>query len=131
MLRRMVGASRDVDGVDDNTVLDTLAELRADTRRRIEAQRRQVNAITEASQLTTHDDEHDPEGATVGFERAQAHSLLAAACRDLVAVDHAERRVRAGSYLTCEQCGGRIAELRLIALPTASTCIDCASRLRH
>jgi hypothetical protein len=42
-------------GVDDNTALDALAELRAHTRQRIEALCRQVNAITEASQLTTHD----------------------------------------------------------------------------
>ncbi len=108
-----------------------MAELRTETERRIAALRRQVDVITEASQLTTHDDEHDPEGATVGFERAQVHSLLAAARRDLAAVDHAERRVRAGTYLTCERCGGGIAEQRMVALPTASTCIDCASRPRR
>jgi RNA polymerase-binding transcription factor DksA len=39
--------------------------------------------------------------------------------------------VRAGSYLTCERCGGGIAEQRMVALPTASTCIDCASRPRR
>jgi hypothetical protein len=32
--------------------------------------------------------------------------------------------VRGGSYLTCEQCGGRIAEQGIVAVPTASTCID-------
>ena len=117
--------------MDDSTVLGTLAELRAEMRRRIEALRRQVDAITEASRFTTHDDEHDPEGATVGFERAQAQGLLAAACRDLAAVDDAERRVRAGSYLTCQRCGGRITEQRMVALPIASTCIDCASRRRR
>jgi DnaK suppressor protein len=130
-LLRRLGPRVQPYGVDDNTALDALAELRAHTRQRIEALCRQVNAITEASQLTTHDDEHDPEGATVGFERAQAQSLLAAARRDLAAVDHAERRVRAGSYLTCERCGGHIAEQRIIALPTASTCIACASRPRR
>ncbi len=117
--------------MDDKTVLDALAELRAHTRQRTEALCQQVNAITDASQFTTHDDEHDPEGATVGFERAQAQSLLAAARRDLAAIDHAERRVRAGSYLTCERCGGPIAEQRIVALPTVSTCIDCASRPRR
>jgi RNA polymerase-binding transcription factor DksA len=108
-----------------------LDELRAVMQRWIEALRRQVDAITETSQFTTHDDEHDPEGATVGFERAQAQGLLAAARRDLAAIDHAERRVRAGSYLTCERCGGRITEQRMVALPIASTCIDCASRRRR
>jgi RNA polymerase-binding transcription factor len=130
--RRPLGpiSGRNLDGVDDSTVLGALAELRADTRRRIDALRRQVDVITEASALTTHDDEHDPEGATVGFERAQAQSLLAAARRDLAAVDHAERRVRAGTYSTCERCGGPITDQRIVALPAASTCINCASRRR-
>jgi RNA polymerase-binding transcription factor DksA len=116
--------------VDEDTVLAELAGVRDETRRRVEALRRQVAEITDASELTTHDDEHDPEGATIGFERAQAQSLLAAARRDLLAVDHAEQRVRAGRHDTCERCGGRIAEQRTAALPTATTCIDCAGRRR-
>ena len=89
---------------------------------------RLVDAITEASELTTHDDEHDPEGATVGFERAQAMSLLASARRDLASIDHAERRLRAGTYRICERCGGEIDSPRLEALPAAATCIGCATR---
>jgi RNA polymerase-binding transcription factor DksA len=99
--------------------------------RRIEAMGRQVDAITEASELTTHDDEHDPEGATVGFERAQAMSLLASARRDLSAIEAAGRRLSAGTYGTCERCGGEIDERRLEALPAAGTCIRCAAGRRR
>ena len=108
-----------------------LEELRSHTLRRIEAMRGQVDAIVEASEFTTHDDEHDPEGATVGFERAQALSLLAGAQRDLSAIVRAERRLRAGTYLLCERCGGEIDPRRLEALPAASTCIRCATARRR
>jgi RNA polymerase-binding transcription factor DksA len=108
-----------------------LGELRSHTLERIEAMRRQVDAIVEASEFTTHDDEHDPEGATVGFERAQALGLLAGARRDLSAIEHAERRLRGGTYLICERCGGEIDPRRLEALPAASTCIRCAAARRR
>ena len=35
-----------------------------------------VAAIVEGSELTSTDDEHDPEGATIAYERAQATALL-------------------------------------------------------
>ena len=113
--------------VDDRQAFDALAGTRRVTVQRIEAMGRQVRAITEASELTTHDDEHDPEGATIGFERAQAQSLLAAARRDLRAVELAARRIVDGSYRTCTCCDGPIADARLVALPTATTCIGCAN----
>ena len=117
--------------MDEDAVFAALGELRDDTLRRVEAMRGQVAAITEASELTTHDDEHDPEGATVGFERASAQSLLEAARRDLQSIDHAEQRLRTGTYGTCDHCHAQIAAQRLEALPTAPTCITCASRTRR
>jgi RNA polymerase-binding transcription factor DksA len=117
--------------VDQETALAALAALRTETLGRIAALERFVGSITDASEFTTHDDEHDPEGVTVGFERAQAQGLLAAARADLIDIDSAGMRVRSGTYGTCGQCGGVIAEQRLIALPATSTCIDCASRARR
>ena len=46
------------------------AERRA-TADRVAALAGQVAALAEQQALTTHDDEHDPEGVTIGFERAQ------------------------------------------------------------
>lgn len=82
--------------------------------------------IIEGSHLTTDDDEHDPEGATVAFERAQAASLLAEARRDLDELAAAERLIDAGTYGVCEKCGRAIGAERLEALPAARRCIDCA-----
>lgn len=39
-----------------------------------------------------------------------------------VALDRIDR----GGYGICESCGADIAEARLVALPTASLCVDCA-----
>lgn len=72
------------------------------------------------------DDEHDPEGATIGFERAQVTALVAAARRHLGEIDAAEARLRAGTHGICERCGDRIADERIVARPTARRCIRCA-----
>jgi RNA polymerase-binding transcription factor DksA len=90
----------------------------------------QVADFVESASSTTGDDEHDPEGATVGFERAQALALLQQAGDDLAAVDAAARRLAAGSYGRCAGCGGPIGTERLLARPIAEYCITCARR-RH
>jgi RNA polymerase-binding transcription factor DksA len=36
-------------------------------------------------------------------------------------------RIEAGSYGLCDKCGTEIAPARLIALPTATKCINCAA----
>jgi RNA polymerase-binding transcription factor DksA len=72
------------------------------------------------------DDEHDPEGATLAFERAQVVSLLAEARVQLEALETAVARVDAGTYGVCEHCGGVIGEERLAALPGTLRCVECA-----
>ena len=86
-----------------------------------------IASMVEASQLTASDDEHDPEGSTIAFERSQASTLLAAARNHLVDVDAALARTAAGSYGSCERCGQPVARDRLLARPTARTCIGCAA----
>jgi RNA polymerase-binding transcription factor DksA len=80
----------------------------------------------EASQLVNADDEHDPDGATIAFERAQVSSLLQQVHRNLADLDRAEQRLADGIYGLCGTCGHPIDVERLVALPTANTCIDCA-----
>jgi RNA polymerase-binding transcription factor DksA len=86
-----------------------------------------IASMVEASQLTASDDEHDPEGSTIAFERSQAGTLLAAARNHLADVDAALARIAAGSYGYCERCGQAVAGDRLLARPTARTCISCAA----
>ncbi len=46
-------------------------------------------------------------------------------------IDHALERLEDGTYNICEECGGRIPETRLSALPFASTCLRCQQRLER
>lgn len=103
-----------------------IAAERVDAVHRIDFLTTRLADIVEGSHLTTDDDEHDPEGSTVAFERAQTASLLAEARRDLEELDAAEQRVDAGTYGLCEKCGRPISAERLDVLPAARRCIDCA-----
>jgi RNA polymerase-binding transcription factor len=73
------------------------------------------------------DDEHDPEGATVAFERQHVAALLDRARAHLEAIDTALRKVDAGSYEICDVCGRPIGAERLAARPAALTCVRCAA----
>lgn len=73
------------------------------------------------------DDEHDPEGATVAFERQHVAALLDRARTHLEAIDAALRKVDAGSYDICDICGRPIGAERLAARPAALTCVRCAA----
>lgn len=61
--------------------------------RLIDSLMRQWDGIVEASALTIHDDEHDPEGATIAFERAQVEAMLRRARVDLDDLDRAAKRI--------------------------------------
>jgi DnaK suppressor protein len=84
--------------------------------------------MVEASRDSNADDEHDPEGATIAFERSQVGSLVEQARARLAEVDAALARLDAGRYGICERCGQPIAPGRLEVRPTARLCIDCAGR---
>jgi DnaK suppressor protein len=85
------------------------------------------DAVVDASSHANLDDEHDPEGPTVGFERARVASLLRDVRRRLSEVNAAEGRLRAGVYGRCCDCRRPIAGERLAAYPAAVTCHDCAA----
>ena len=91
-----------------------------------EALTREFDSLVAASQSSNADDEHDPEGATIAFERQQVVALLEQARRRLADVEAAIRAVEGGVYGICETCGRPIAPERLSARPAARTCIDCA-----
>ena len=91
---------------------------------------REFSQIVAASQADNADDEHDPEGATIAFERQHVAALLAQARDHLTAIDEALARLDAGSYGYCERCGQPIPPERLAARPTATQCVACASASR-
>jgi DnaK suppressor protein len=69
------------------------------------------------------DDEHDPEGSTIGFERARVTALLDHARQELGTL---ERRMVEGDADACVRCGRSIGDERRAALPATDRCIGCA-----
>ncbi len=115
------------------TDMDAAAEQRArldDRRREAEALaatlERERAAMVEASEASNADDEHDPEGSTIAFERAQLDATIADVRHQLVDLDAAMARVDDGSYGICVTCGLPIPVERLEARPSATTHVACA-----
>ena len=104
-----------------------LDDLQRRTTERLAALTGDYAGIVEASKDSNADDEHDPEGATIAFERSQVGTLVEDARHQLAEVEAARGRLADGTYGTCEECGGPIGEGRLEARPTARTCIRCAA----
>jgi RNA polymerase-binding transcription factor DksA len=105
-----------------------LADERTRTRERLDDLVADHAGIVEASADSNADDEHDPEGSTIAFERSQVGALVEQARAHLAEVNAALTRVEEGTYGVCASCDGPIAPARLEARPVARTCITCASR---
>jgi DnaK suppressor protein len=75
---------------------------------------------------TNADDEHDPEGPTIAYQRAQLVTLLDRARSSVEDLDRALERLDQGDYAACERCGGEIPLDRLEARPATRTCVNCA-----
>jgi DnaK suppressor protein len=107
---------------------DTRAALAAARERglaRLAALEREFGGIVAAAQDAGTDDEHDPEGATLAFERQHVAALADAAREDLAEIQAALARLADGSYGTCQACGAQISPGRLAARPAARTCVGC------
>ena len=94
---------------------------------RVAALEREFAGLAEAAGAAGTDDEHDPEGATLAFERQHVAALLEAAREQVATVDAALRRLDEGRYGVCDRCGRPIGDDRLAARPAATACIQCAS----
>jgi RNA polymerase-binding transcription factor DksA len=88
----------------------------------------EVQGIVAASQDANLDDEHDPEGATVAFERQRTAALLADSRARLAEIGEAEARLALGAYGTCQGCGQPIGAERLVALPATPWCVNCSAQ---
>jgi DnaK suppressor protein len=103
-----------------------LDAARAAAEERLAALQDLHGAVVDASRDSNADDEHDPEGATIAFERAQVDALTQDTFARLAAVHAALERLDAGTYGMCLACGRPIPDARLEALPSATTCVTCA-----
>ena len=95
---------------------------------RLTALEREFAGIIESAGQANTDDEHDPEGATIAFERQHVAALIGQARERLAEIEAALGRLDDGSYGRCERCGQPIGAERLVARPSASACVRCAAR---
>lgn len=93
---------------------------------RIAAQVRAFETIAESARDSNADDEHDPEGTTLAYERQQAAALAAEAVTERDRLLDALERVAAGTYGVCEVCGRQIPAGRLEVRPAATRCVEHA-----
>lgn len=106
---------------------ELLATERQQALRRLAALTGDFDEVVAASRDSNADDEHDPEGATIAFERSQVAALVRQVRGHLTEIEAAIHRLDAGTYGICERCGRPIARARLEARPGSATCIECAS----
>ena len=95
--------------------------------RRVDALAVGFDEIVDAAADVATDDEHDPEGHTIAWERQQTAALLDDARVTVARLDAALRRVDDGTYGRCANCNSPIPVERLEALPSTSFCVDCAT----
>ena len=110
---------------------DLLAADRRQTAERLARLTEDFDSVVAASRDTNADDEHDPEGATIAFERSQVGALVQQARSHLQEIEAAAERLERGTYGRCERCAEPIPPARLTARPVARLCIRCASRGRQ
>jgi len=72
---------------------------------------------------------HMAEGATSTFDHERNLALIKNLKRTLELVKAARKRLAAGTYGHCESCGNPIDRARLKALPYATRCVKCQTRL--
>lgn len=105
-----------------------LQRERAATLSQLAHLRRDLDEVIAAAADVATDDEHDPEGATIAYERSRTTALIDQSDAHLGEIALALERLPVGTYGQCTRCGGLIDEERLRARPAVQTCIACAVR---
>lgn len=106
---------------------ELLREEGDELRARLASMTADLESLFAASTDSNADDEHDPEGQTIAYERSQLSALIEAAQARVGDVDAATARLQQGSYGICEVCHEPIPAARLEARPTARSCVRHAA----
>ncbi|MEX1280296.1 MAG: TraR/DksA C4-type zinc finger protein [Acidimicrobiia bacterium] len=110
---------------------EALEEERAKLIHQIEEHERELEeALQSESPSERIPDPTTAEGGTLSFEYEMARELDEAAADRVRQIDHAMRRMDAGTYGICESCGEDIPVERLRFMPHVTLCVDCARKRR-
>jgi DnaK suppressor protein len=111
--------------VTEHSTHDRLSTEKQATLSRIESLTSDIEDIDAGIAGANSDDEHDPEGSTLAFERARISTLLGQDRAYLEEIEQAQGRLVDGTYGACEWCGTAIPDERLAARPVARVCVQC------
>ena len=112
--------------VDAERMRELLDAEDRDTQSLIASLSSSIEDLAAAREGDNSDDEHDPEGSTLAFERSQSETLLRESWQRLTEIAAALERLDEGTFGLCVVCGEPIPEVRLEARPYAATCVACA-----
>jgi DnaK suppressor protein len=82
--------------------------------------------LAEAADASPPDDEHDPEGHTIAFERSQLTGRRNEYLQTIEELTIAESRLNDAEFALCENCGKPIPHERRLAVPSTTRCVECA-----
>ena len=68
------------------------------------------------------------DGTAEAVERLSTTATARSISASIADIDRAIEKIEAGTYGFCDECGEKIGDARLEALPAASLCVDCARR---
>ena len=114
--------------MEEHAIEAALTEAASAAQARLTSLTADLHEVISAASDSNLDDEHDPEGSTIAFEREQLAALREQARQQLNEARAALDRLAAGRYGSCECCGAPIGAERLAARPTARYCVRCAAR---
>jgi RNA polymerase-binding transcription factor DksA len=90
-----------------------------------------LDSFTDARKDGATDDEHDPEGPTLAFERSQSTAILEQTRQHFAQIESAMLRLDDGTFGVCATCGREIPFARLEVRPYSTQCVACASKARR
>lgn len=107
---------------EDRKRYDVLSHMLQDRQNEIQAKLRNLREVLPAELIEVKDAE---EQSVEDFVRGMDFALMEMESETLRKIDEAMSRLEQGSYGVCADCGERIAEARLKAVPFALLCRDC------
>jgi DnaK suppressor protein len=113
------------DRVAHNQRYESLKQMLEERRQEIVDKLRTIREAMPDQRLDVQDAE---EQAVTDFAKDMEFALVQMKADTLSRIDEAMRRLEAGSYGECAECGTEITSARLKALPFAVLCRDCQER---
>jgi RNA polymerase-binding transcription factor DksA len=116
----------EITDLERQSIRSALAAELARTQEQAASLARQFDDVVAAAEMSNTDDEHDPEGTIIAFERSQVSALHSQALDDVAALHRTLVDLDEASFGACDECGGHIGFERLVALPATRRCVNCA-----